>query len=53
MLSRKQRHKLEIMVFYYRQGMLKTSKKDIRLIDAWVKRYEIAMERVLQKQGKR
>jgi len=40
------------MVSNYRKGLRKTFKLPEHLIDAYSKRYQIAMERELQRQGK-
>jgi len=53
MLTKKQERKLDEMVLNYCIGMQKYLKLHSDLIDAWGKRYRIAMERELEKQGKR
>jgi len=53
MLTAKQKNKLDRMVTNYEYSMMATSRKSQDLIRAWVARYRIIMEQVLQRQGKR
>ena len=52
MLTKKQKRKLDDMVANYLYGMIKSSVFPEHLIEAWSKRYRIAMERVLSKRCK-
>lgn len=53
MLTKEQKLYVEFKVAKYIEGMKRTHKADDSLIRAWGQRYRIAMERVLEKQGKR
>lgn len=52
MLTKKQKRKLDAMELSYCIAMQKHHRAHSDLIDAWGKRYRIAMERELQKQNK-
>lgn len=52
MLSKKQIRKLDRMELNYCIAMQKAFKLTSDIVDAWGKRYRIAMQRVLQKQCK-
>ena len=53
MLNKKQQQKLNKMVRKYKRGMFLRHTRDIQLVNAWSKRYRIAMEQQLQRQEKR
>lgn len=52
MLSKKQKRKLDAMELSYCIGMQKHTKVHSDIVDAWGKRFRIAMERRLRKQNK-
>lgn len=52
MLNVEQKKRLDTMCKNYLLGIKRTHKISHRLLFAWVLRYRLSMERVLQKQGK-
>ncbi|GAJ06997.1 unnamed protein product [marine sediment metagenome] len=52
MLTKKQKSRLDVMVSRYYFAMRRTSSVSNEIIQAWSKRYMIAMKRELMKQGK-
>jgi len=53
MLSKEQQNKLDNMAILYGRSMKKIFNIPDHIIKAWQVRYRVAMEQVLQRQGKR